>query len=60
MPDEATLRLVRELHALIENVVRENGGVVDKYIGDGAMVALAICNGPRSCGGTRSAGLVNH
>jgi len=42
MPDEAALRLVRELHALIENVVREHGGVVDKYIGDGAMVLFGL------------------
>jgi adenylate cyclase len=42
MPGEATLRLVRELHRLIENAVREHGGVVDKYIGDGAMVLFGL------------------
>jgi adenylate cyclase len=42
MPGEATLRLVRELHRLIENAVREHGGVIDKYIGDGAMVLFGL------------------
>ena len=42
MSGEATLRLVRELHALIENTVREHGGVVDKYLGDGAMVLFGL------------------
>jgi len=42
MQDEAALRLVRRLHALIESAVREHGGVIDKYIGDGAMVLFGL------------------
>jgi adenylate cyclase len=42
MQGEATLRLVRRLHGLIESVVRDHGGVVDRYTGDGAMVLFGL------------------
>jgi adenylate cyclase len=42
MQGPAMLRLVRRLHAVIEAAVREHGGVVEKYIGDGAMILFGL------------------
>ena len=42
MQGPAMLRLVRRLHAVIEAAVREHDGVVEKYIGDGAMILFGL------------------
>jgi adenylate cyclase len=42
MQGQAMLRLIRRLHGLIEGAVREHGGIVDKYIGDGAMILFGL------------------
>ncbi len=42
MEGGAMLRLIRGLHSLIESAVREHGGIVDKYIGDGAMILFGL------------------
>lgn len=42
MHGQATLQFVRHLHGLIESAVHEHRGVVDKYIGDGAMVLFGL------------------
>lgn len=42
MQGPAMLLLVRRLHAVIEAAVREHGGVVEKYIGDGAMILFGL------------------
>jgi adenylate cyclase len=42
MQGPAMLRLVRRLHGLIESAVREHGGLIDKYIGDGAMILFGL------------------
>jgi adenylate cyclase len=42
MQGPTMLRLVRRLHGLIEAAVREHGGLIDKYIGDGAMILFGL------------------
>jgi adenylate cyclase len=42
MQGAAMLRLVRRLHGLIEAAVRAHGGIIDKYIGDGAMILFGL------------------
>ena len=42
MQGSAMLALIRRLHGLIEAAVRAHGGLVDKYIGDGAMILFGL------------------
>jgi adenylate cyclase len=42
MQGPTMLRLIRRLHGLIETAVRAHGGLVDKYIGDGAMILFGL------------------
>lgn len=42
MQGQAMLRLVGRVHGLIEAAVREHGGIVDKYVGDGAMLLFGL------------------
>jgi class 3 adenylate cyclase len=48
MPGPEVIRLLRELHGLIEEAVFVNGGTLDKYIGDGVMATFGTPRpGPR-------------
>lgn len=42
MPIEASTTLLQNFHELIEQLCSAHGGVVDKYIGDGAMLVFGI------------------
>jgi adenylate cyclase len=42
MPGPTMLRLIRRLHGLIEAAVGAHEGMVDKYIGDGAMILFGL------------------
>lgn len=42
MQGAAMLRLIRRLHRVIETTVRDHGGLVEKYIGDGAMILFGL------------------
>ena len=39
-PPEKVMQMLRRYHAVIENAIFENGGTLDKYLGDGVMATF--------------------